>query len=151
MTIRTLAMALTAATTLAISGLHAAEVDPALEQAVRKKAAETLVNQYSAVFTFDVVNEFEGGMAGKICGSVNAKNRYGAYTGQCFFYAGYVKTGGNYLMIAFTTIAMRFDPSVANWSICSYRFELWRVSCPEMHAWGGSATSEDVLCGLNSG
>ncbi|MBO9422341.1 hypothetical protein J7481_22715 [Labrenzia sp. R4_2] len=116
---RTLTMALTAAATLAISSSHATGVDPALEQAVRTKAAETLVDPYSAVFTFDVVNEFEGGMAGKICGSVNAKNRYGAYTGQRFFYAGYVKTGGKYLVIAFTTIAMRFDPSMANGSICS--------------------------------
>jgi hypothetical protein len=119
MKIRTLTMALTAAATLAISSSHATGVDPALEQAVRTKAAETLVDPYSAVFTFDVVNEFEGGMAGKICGSVNAKNRYGAYTGQRFFYAGYVKTGEKYLVIAFTTIAMRFDPAMANGSICS--------------------------------
>ncbi|WP_422021885.1 hypothetical protein [Roseibium sp.] len=119
MTIRTLAMALTAAVKLAISSPHAAEVDPALEQAVRTKVAETLVDPYSAVFTFDVVNEFEGGMAGKICGSVNAKNRFGAYTGQRFFYAGYVKTGNRCLVIAFTTIAMRFDPAMAEGSICS--------------------------------
>jgi hypothetical protein len=51
-------------------------------------------------------------MAGKICGSVNAKNRFGAYTGQQFFYASYVKTGGRYRVVAFTTIAMRFDPSM---------------------------------------
>ncbi|WP_395172692.1 hypothetical protein [Roseibium alexandrii] len=117
MKIRTLRMALTAAATLAISTPYAAEVDPALEQAVRTKAAETLVDPYSAVFTFDVVNEFEGGMAGKICGSVNAKNRYGAYTGQRFFYAGYVKTGGKYLVIASTTIVMRFDPAMAEGSM----------------------------------
>lgn len=67
MKIRTLVLALAAAT-IVLSSPHAAEIDPALEQAVRKKAAETLVDPYSAVFTFDVVNEFEGGMAGKICG-----------------------------------------------------------------------------------
>ncbi|WP_306147350.1 MULTISPECIES: hypothetical protein [unclassified Roseibium] len=119
MKIRTLTMALTAAAILAISSPHAAEVDPALEQAARTKAAETLVDPYSAVFTFDVVNEFEGGMAGKICGWVITKNRCGAYTGLRFFYAGYVQTGGKYLVIAFAAVEMRFDPSMANGSICS--------------------------------
>ncbi|WP_420340111.1 hypothetical protein [Roseibium sp.] len=119
MKIRTLTMALTTAATLAISSPHAAEVDPALEQAVGTKTAETLVDPYSAVFTFDVVNEFEGGMAGKICGSVNAQNRFGAYTGQRFFYAGYVKADNRYLVIAFTMIAIRFERSLANRSICS--------------------------------
>jgi hypothetical protein len=99
--------------------VHGISQDADDDSCCRTKAAETLVDPYSAVFTFDVVNEFEGGMAGKICGSVNAKNRYGAYTGQRFFYAGYVKTDNRYLVIAFTTIAMRFDPSMANGSICS--------------------------------
>lgn len=83
------------------------------------KAAETLVDPYSAVFTFNVVTEFEGGMAGKTCGTVNAKNGFGAYAGRQFFFAGYVKTGDRYLVIAFTTIAMRFDPAMANGSICA--------------------------------
>ncbi|OJJ10735.1 hypothetical protein BKI51_12470 [Alphaproteobacteria bacterium AO1-B] len=94
---------------------------------MRTKAAETLFDPYSAVFSFDVVNEFEGGMAGKICGSVNAKNRYRAYTGQRFFHAGYVKTGGKYLVITFTMIAMHFDPSMANGSICSL---IWPGAMP---------------------
>lgn len=81
MKIRTLTMALTVAAILAISSPYGAEVDPALHQAARTKAAEALVDPYSAVFTFDVVKEFEGGIGGKICGSVNAKNRFGACTG----------------------------------------------------------------------
>ncbi|MBO9420801.1 hypothetical protein J7481_14950 [Labrenzia sp. R4_2] len=93
-----------------------------------------LVDLYSAVFTFDVVNEFEGGMAGKICGSVNAKNRYGAYTGQRFFYSGYVKTGGKYLVIAIGPIAMRFDPAMRT-----------RAFAREGVSFGGGAVSRSVL------
>jgi hypothetical protein len=88
------------------------------------------------VFTFDVVNEFEGGMAGKICGSVNAKNRFAALTRDKVLLCKLCEDGREvYLVIAFTTIAMRFDPSMANGSICSWRFELWRVSCLEEFAW----------------
>lgn len=94
-------------------------IDTKLEQAVRIKAAETLIDPYSAVFTFQVVKELADGNAGKLCGSVNAKNHFGAYTGQRFFYAGYLKTQTGYVIIAFSIVNMPFNDVMAQGDICS--------------------------------
>ncbi|WP_306147387.1 MULTISPECIES: hypothetical protein [unclassified Roseibium] len=58
-------------------------------------------------------------MAGKNLRLGNAKNRFGAYTGQYFYYADYAKTRYRHLVIAFAAVAVRFDPAMANESFCS--------------------------------
>jgi hypothetical protein len=108
-----------AATCLTSTNIQAAEIDAALERAVREKAAEVLIDPYSAVFTYDIVSEFEGGMAGKICGTVNAKNGFGAFTGKRFFFAGYVKVDGAYMIIAFDPLDISIGQAIAHGGICS--------------------------------
>lgn len=105
---------------VASSGLVVAEeIDPALAQAIRAKAAETLLDPYSAVFTYDVIKLLEEGAAGKICGSVNAKNGFGAYTGARFFYAGYMRTVKGYEVIAFSMIRLPFQQVMDEHDFCS--------------------------------
>jgi hypothetical protein len=108
-----------AAPCLTSTNIQAAELNPALERAVREKAAEVLIDPYSAVFTYDIVNEFEGGMAGKICGTVNAKNGFGAFTGRRFFFAGYVKVDGAYMIVAFDPLDISIGQAIAHGGICS--------------------------------
>ncbi len=104
---------------LLTSAATAKEIDPKLEQAIRNSATYVLNDPYSAVFTFDVVTEMGGGQAGKICGTVNAKNGFGAYTGKQFFFAGYVKLPEGYTVIAFEVPGYSLEQAVAFGSICS--------------------------------
>ncbi|MEM9635593.1 MAG: hypothetical protein AAGA50_29995 [Pseudomonadota bacterium] len=97
----------------------AKDIDPELEQAVRNSATYVLNAPYSAVFTFDVVTEMDEGLGGKICGTVNAKNGFGAYTGKQFFFAGYVKLPEGYTVIAFEVPGYSLEQALAYGSICS--------------------------------
>lgn len=106
------------ALTLQTFAAFGSEVAPELEQAVRLKAAEVLHDPYSAVFTFDVITEMGDGIAGKICGTVNAKNGFGAFTGQQFFYAGYIKLGEDYTVIAFSVPGYSLQQALAYGTIC---------------------------------
>jgi hypothetical protein len=98
---------------------YAQEISRELEQVIRNSAAHVLNDPYSAVFTFDVVTEMGGGQAGKICGTVNAKNGFGAYTGKQFFFAGYVKLPEGYTVIAFEVPGYSLEQALAYGSICS--------------------------------
>ena len=81
------------------SGVTRAEqVEPALEQAIRNRAAYALNDSYSAVFTFAIVRTMA---KVKTCGPVNAKNGFGTYTGKQFFFAGHVHQGDAYQIFAF--------------------------------------------------
>lgn len=96
----------------------AEQVDPALEQAIRNRAAFVLNDPYSAVFTYGIVREMNDGAVGKICGTVNAKNGFGAYTGKQFFFAGYVRQGDAYQIFAFNVPGYSLELAIANGKIC---------------------------------
>ena len=95
----------------------AADIDPKLEAAIREKAAEVLFDAESARFTFDIVREVNE-LGGKVCGTVNAKNRLGAYTGRKFFLAGYMKLGDDYLILAFSPSDYSLEAALTESSIC---------------------------------
>ncbi|WP_346891519.1 hypothetical protein [uncultured Roseibium sp.] len=97
---------------------RAEQVDPALEQAIRNRAAYVLNDPYSAVFTFDIVEKMNDGAVGKICGTVNAKNGFGAYAGKQFFFAGYVHQGDAYQIFAFEVPGYSLEQAVAHGGIC---------------------------------
>lgn len=63
---------------------------------VRNRAAYVLNDPCSVVFTFDIIRKMSDGKVGKICGTENAKNGFGAYTGKQFFFAGYAHQGDAY-------------------------------------------------------
>lgn len=115
--IRTAALSLLLASSTA-SNATADQIDPALEQAIRDKAASVLNDPYSAVFTFDIVRVMGDNEAGKICGTVNAKNGFGAYTGKQFFFAGYLHQGGVYEVFAFNVPGYSLELAIANGRIC---------------------------------
>ncbi|ASP34087.1 hypothetical protein CHH27_13230 [Labrenzia sp. VG12] len=108
----------TFAAVLTVGTASAAEIDSRLEGAIRASAANVLTDPYTAVFTFDIVTELSEGLGGKICGTVNAKNAFGAYTGKQFFFAGYAKLNEDYVIIAFDVPGYSLEKAVASGKIC---------------------------------
>jgi len=113
------AIALSFALTAAIqsSACFAADIDPKLEAAIRAKGAEVLADPYSAVYTFDIVRPY-GSVGGKICGTVNAKNGFGAYVGPRFMLVGYMKQGDAYTVLMMNVADFTLADALTRPKIC---------------------------------
>lgn len=73
-----------------------APIDGKLKKAIDVAFEDVLNDPYSAKFTYDRLVE-RGAGVGVVCGTVNAKNKMGAYVGKRVFTAVYVKdTAGTF-------------------------------------------------------
>lgn len=80
------------------SEAFAAGIDAKLKKAVEQSVGELLNDPYSAKYTHDRVS-MRSQTVGTVCGTVNAKNAFGAYVGKRPFTAIFIRTTtGEYLM-----------------------------------------------------
>ncbi|OIQ93746.1 hypothetical protein GALL_243380 [mine drainage metagenome] len=85
------------AATIASNAWASPTVDAKLKKAIEEAMGEKLSDPYSAKYTYDRVRK-EDARTGVVCGTVNAKNRFGAYVGKTVFVAIYAKaTDGGYM------------------------------------------------------
>ena len=76
-----------------------------------------LADPYSAVYSFNIVRPY-GSVGGKICGTVNAKNGFGAYVGPRFMLVGYMKQGDAYTVLMMNVADFTLADALTRPKIC---------------------------------
>jgi peptidoglycan hydrolase-like protein with peptidoglycan-binding domain len=98
------------------------EMTEGMQEAARTSVKEDLLDPYSAMFEFARAYHFtdaDGSDRKAICGTVNAKNQYGAYVGRRYFVAILIGSGPNFSAVS---LSDNRDNSMAE-QMC--RLRLW--------------------------
>ncbi|MGO4726995.1 MULTISPECIES: peptidoglycan-binding domain-containing protein [unclassified Inquilinus] len=80
------------------------EITEPMKDGVQEAIGKELIDPYSAVYEYERAYHYPdkyGATGTAICGTVNAKNRYGAYVGRQYFMAALLAIGDKYMAFPF--------------------------------------------------